>query len=237
VLTGALVTRITFARKKATGVELFYQGQTRHIAAASEIVLSLGAINTPKLLMQSGIGDSGELGQFDIPVVEHLPGVGKNLQDHPSFGRIWQSSESTLPSTALAEAVVFSSSRPALQTPDFAIFPIVFPFTSPENQEKFRPPSNSWALSSILLHPKSRGEVRLTGSNPLDPLRIEARYLSDADDMKAALASVEGGVSIPIRARARGEAGVFRSGNARACAKAPDDRRAFRSHPRRRCPA
>src|SRR5580698_655046 len=75
-----------------------------------------------------------------------------------------------------------------MQTPDLAIFPLLVPFTSPENQEKFRPSSNSWTLSSILLHPKSRGEVHLTGANPLDPLRIEANFLSNADDMKDALA-------------------------------------------------
>jgi choline dehydrogenase len=189
VLTGALVTSIVFAGKKATGVEFSYEGQTRRIMAASEIVLSLGSINTPKLLMQSGIGDSDELGKFGIPVVQHLPGVGRNLQDHPSFGRVFQFTEPLLSGTTfLGEAVVFGKSQSGMQTPDFAIFPLLVPFTSSENQEKFHPSSNSWTLSSILLQPKSRGEVHLTGANPLDPLRIEANFLSNAEDMKAALA-------------------------------------------------
>ncbi|AXC09938.1 Choline dehydrogenase [Acidisarcina polymorpha] len=189
VLTGALVTSILFAGKKATGVEFAYEGKTRRIMAASEVVLSLGALNTPKLLMQSGIGDSDELGKFGIPIVEHLPGVGRNLQDHPSFGRVFQLPEPLLSgATFLGEAVVFGKSESGMATPDFAIFPLLVPFTSPENQERFHPSPNSWTLSSILLHPKSRGEVHLTGANPLDPLRIEANFLSNAEDMKAALA-------------------------------------------------
>jgi choline dehydrogenase len=77
VLTGALVTRITFTGKRATGIELFCDDRLRHIEAGSEIILSLGAVQTPKVLMQSGIGNQVELERFDIPVVEHLPGVGQ----------------------------------------------------------------------------------------------------------------------------------------------------------------
>jgi choline dehydrogenase-like flavoprotein len=89
VLTHALVTRLTFAGARATGVEISYGGKTRRIAAESEVVLSLGAINTPKVLMQSGIGDQAELHRLGIPVVQHLPGVGQNFQDHPAFGCVW----------------------------------------------------------------------------------------------------------------------------------------------------
>ena len=90
VLTHALVTRLTFEGKRATGVEISYNGSTYRIRAGLEIVLSLGAIHTPKVLMQSGIGDQAELRRFGIPVVQHLPGVGQNFQDHSAIGCVWE---------------------------------------------------------------------------------------------------------------------------------------------------
>src|SRR5260221_11089347 len=76
VLTRALVTRITFEGKRATGVERIYNGKTHRISAGHEVVLSMGAIQTPKVLMQSGAGDEVELHRHGIPLVHHLPGVG-----------------------------------------------------------------------------------------------------------------------------------------------------------------
>src|ERR1700738_2564494 len=90
VLTHALVTRITFEGKRATGVECIYSGKTHRISAGHEVVLSLGAIHTPKVLMQSGIGDQAELECHGIPLVQHLPGVGQNFQDHPGIGCVWE---------------------------------------------------------------------------------------------------------------------------------------------------
>src|SRR5262249_48309487 len=76
VLTHALVIRVTFEGKRATGVEISHTGSTHRIGSGLEVVLSLGAMHTPKVLMQSGIGDQAELQHFGIPVVQHLPGVG-----------------------------------------------------------------------------------------------------------------------------------------------------------------
>jgi choline dehydrogenase len=81
VLTGTLVTKLLFDGRRATGVEVLRDGKAEHFQAGSEVVLSLGAIQTPKVLMQSGIGDSEHLRSFGIGVVQHLPGVGANLQD------------------------------------------------------------------------------------------------------------------------------------------------------------
>lgn len=83
VLTNAMVTKIAFEGKRATGVEIAYEGKVHRIGAATEVLLSLGAINTPKVLMQSGVGDRDELKRLGIPVVQHLLGVGRNFQDHP----------------------------------------------------------------------------------------------------------------------------------------------------------
>src|SRR5262245_36282451 len=85
VLPHALVTRLTFEGNRTTGVEISYEGSTRRIRAGREVILSLGAIHTPKVLMQSGIGDQAELRRFGIPLVQHLPGVGHGVQDHPAY--------------------------------------------------------------------------------------------------------------------------------------------------------
>src|SRR5258708_24349220 len=73
VLTHALVTRLTLDGKRATGVEIAFDGKIQRITAGLEVVLSLGAMHTPKVLMLSGIGDHAELQRLDIPVVHHLP--------------------------------------------------------------------------------------------------------------------------------------------------------------------
>jgi choline dehydrogenase-like flavoprotein len=97
VLTGALVTRVVFKRNRAAGVEVLCDGKLRRFEAALEVVVSLGAIQTPKLLMQSGVGDQAELAKFGIPVVADLPGVGRNLHDHAALGCVWDATEQPLP--------------------------------------------------------------------------------------------------------------------------------------------
>jgi choline dehydrogenase len=116
VLTRALVTRLTFEGKRVTGVEIDHQGAIRRIGARSEVVLSLGAIQTPKVLMQSGIGDEHELHGIGIPIVEHLPGVGQNFQDHVGFNCVWENREPH--SGAMVEATFFAKSDESLDTPD-----------------------------------------------------------------------------------------------------------------------
>src|SRR6202040_1122850 len=118
VLPHALVTRLTFEHKRSTGVEICYEGRTCIIGANLEVVLSLGAIHTPKVLMQSGIGDQAELRRFGILVVQHLPGVGQNFQDHPAFGCVWEYSGTLPPRNNLGEATFFWKSDSALAGPD-----------------------------------------------------------------------------------------------------------------------
>src|SRR5215813_12757093 len=125
VLPHALVTHLTFEGKRATGVEISYEGSVRRIRAVSEVILSLGAIHTPKVLMQSGIGDQAELNHFGIPVIQHLPGVGAGFQDHPGVCCLWESSDS-LPTRPVPEAVIYGKSVTGLGSPDFQILPAVF---------------------------------------------------------------------------------------------------------------
>jgi choline dehydrogenase len=191
VLTHALVSRVTFEGKRATGVEIVYNGRTQRIAAGIEIVLSLGAMHTPKVLMQSGIGDQAELQRLAIPVVQHLPGVGQNFQDHFSIGCVWEYQQPLAPRNNGGEATFFWKSDPSLDTPDLQTCQVQVPVCSVEAAAKFIPPAGCWALSAGVVGPKSRGQIRLTGPNPDDPIQIEANTLAHPDDMKAATACVE----------------------------------------------
>ncbi|HYZ73897.1 MAG TPA: GMC family oxidoreductase, partial [Chthoniobacterales bacterium] len=191
VLSHALVTRVIFAGKRATGIEFLYAGRTHCVSAGSEVVLSLGAIQTPKILMQSGIGDQTELERVGIGVVQHLPGVGQNLQDHFLVGCLWEYPEEQVLGDSLAQATFFWKSDPGLDTPDIQACQIVVPVASAETAAKFNPPPNSWGMGAGVLRPKSRGLIRLTGPDPSDPVEIEARTLSHPDDLKAAMACVE----------------------------------------------
>jgi choline dehydrogenase-like flavoprotein len=203
VLTHALVTRITFEGKRATGVEISYSGNTHRIRAGLEVVLSLGAIQTPKVLMQSGIGDQGELRRFGIPVVQHLPGVGQNFQDHTRFGCVWEYSEALPPRNNLGEATFFWKSQSGIASPDLQTCQAEVPLASPENAATFGLPDSGWTLGGSVVRPKSRGRIALTGPNPLDPVQIDANFLSHPDDLKAAIACVELsreiGNSVPLR--------------------------------------
>jgi choline dehydrogenase len=203
VLTHALVTRITFEGKRATGVEIFHEGRIHRIRAGLEAVLSLGAIQTPRVLMQSGIGDQGELRRFGIPVVQHLPGVGQNFQDHARFGCVWEYTEALPPRNNLSEATFFWKSQSGIASPDLQACQSEVPLASPENAAKFDLPASGWTLAGTVVRPKSRGSIALTGPDPLDPVQIDANFLSRPDDLKAAIACVELcreiGNSVPLR--------------------------------------
>jgi choline dehydrogenase len=194
VLTGALVTRLTFDRSDRnliTGVEFCQDGTVHRVDAGSEVVLSLGAIHTPKVLMQSGIGEQAELQRHGIPVVQHLPGVGRNLQDHPRFSCIWEYQHPLPPRNNGAEATYFWKSDPSLDTPDLQACQAEFPLPSFENAAAFELPEFGWSWIGGVVRPKSRGHICLTGPDPLDPVEIEANMLLHPDDLKAAIAGVQ----------------------------------------------
>jgi choline dehydrogenase-like flavoprotein len=92
VLTNALVRRVIINDKRATGVEVTFRGQDRQFIASTEVVLVLGAIQTPKILMLSGVGDECSLRPLGIPVIQYLPGVGRNIQNHVAFSCVWEPS-------------------------------------------------------------------------------------------------------------------------------------------------
>jgi choline dehydrogenase len=191
VLTHATVIRLIVEGMQATGVEIVYNKQVQRIRAGLEVVLSMGAINTPKILMQSGIGDEAELQRLGIPRVQHLPGVGRNFQDHFMISSIWESEQPLAPSETGNGAVSFWKSTSSLATPDIQQLIAEAPVPSAETAARFNPPANSWTISGVGVSPKSRGQLRLTGPNPLDPIQIDANMLSHPDDLKAAIAAVE----------------------------------------------
>lgn len=185
------VTRILFERTKAIGVEVVRDGKTSRIFADGEIILSLGAIQTPKLLMQSGVGDKSALERHRISVVQHLPGVGQNYQDHVAMDVCWEYREALEPRNTMCEAVIFARSDSSLSSPDIQGVGVEVPLSSPENAKRYSLPAAAWGFFGGNLRPKSRGRLELTGPDPSDPIDIIGNELSHPDDMKVALASVE----------------------------------------------
>jgi choline dehydrogenase len=190
VLTHAMVTRLLIEGQRITGVEIAHNGKLLCIGAGLEVVLSLGAINTPKVLMLSGIGDQAELQRLGVPLAQHLPGVGKTFQDHVLLrGCVWEHRQPEAVARR-EQAVLLWKSDSSIDTPDMLFVHGEGAYVSAETA-KFNPPANSWSLVPGLVRPKSRGHIRLVGANPLDPIEIEANFLSDPDDLRAMIRGVE----------------------------------------------
>jgi choline dehydrogenase len=190
VLTDALVTRVHFDADRATGVEITYRDSTFVIGAGAEVILSLGAIHTPKVLMYSGIGDETELGRVGIPVRQHLPGVGRNFQDHVSLYCVWQDRVPLPPRNNMAECTLYWTTSDS-ETPDVFICQAEVPIGTDETIARFGLPPTGWTLNAGLSRPNSRGSLRLTGPNPRDPIHIDANTFADPADLKAGIAAVE----------------------------------------------
>ncbi len=191
VVTGALAEKMLFDGKRATGVAFREHGQPRTVRATREVILCGGAVNSPQLLLLSGVGPEDQLAQFGIPVVHALRGVGQSLQDHYSapiklkcrqaitVNDVMQSNLKKLKvglqyymfrtgplSMAAGPAALFVRTRPELATPDVKIS--VAPFSSDKLQEGLHPWSG-FGLTVYQLRPESRGEIRLKSANPADP--------------------------------------------------------------------
>jgi choline dehydrogenase len=185
VLTGALASKVLFEGKRAVGVEFLRDGQLHQARAAREVVLSTGAIQTPKLLMQSGIGDPEELNRFGIPVVQALRGVGRNLHDHILFGALWEVGGDPPAPIPRGKTACFWKSDPALEAPDFFAYSRRGASLGAENAKRFgAPPADVWSFV-IGMRPASRGSINLTGANVSDAVRVNAAYLENPEDLKS----------------------------------------------------
>jgi choline dehydrogenase len=190
ILTHALVSKLIFEGTSVVGVEVIQEGKQHKYFARHEVILSLGAINTPKVLMQSGIGSHEDLRRHRIPTVQHLPGVGQNHQDHVSFACIFEYREPQPIGYGGSEATLYWSSDARLDVPDMFHCQLEFPAPSVETAS-LGVPAHGWSMFAGLAHPKSRGSVHLSGPNPEDPVLIEANTLSHPDDLAGALANIE----------------------------------------------
>ena len=188
VLTDALVTRLMFSGTRASSVEVLCQGKVHRIGIGTEVVLSLGAIHTPKVLMQSGVGDQADLQRFGLPLVQHLPGVGQNFEDHVCVENVWEIPQRTVD----AAFFWFWKTDSALDTPNIQAIAMQprMPADKAEKAE-LNPAASSWRINAGLVRPQSRGHLRLTGADPLDPIQIDANLLSEPDDVEALMAGVE----------------------------------------------
>ncbi|BBY20365.1 GMC family oxidoreductase [Mycobacterium stomatepiae] len=191
VLPHALVTRVTFQGNRATGVEVVHDGAVHHVTAETGVVLSLGAIHTPKVLMQSGVGDTDELREAGVRVRQQLPGVGRNFQDHYGFSCIWEFPDGVQSSTQAGAAMFWDSGLGDVDGPDLFACLGALSMATPENTAKYFVPQDAWSLFGSLTHPQSRGRLRLSGPGPNDPIRIEANALSHPEDLKTAIACIE----------------------------------------------
>jgi choline dehydrogenase len=208
VLTGATAGRILFDGNRATGVEFSWNGAIRKARAGLEVVLSQGAIQTPKLLMQSGIGAPQELSRHGIEVKQAIPAVGRNLHDHAAFSCIWEATGQPLPMAPRSQTICFWKTDDSLPAPNFYTYAIGVPFPTPENAARIAPPARGFSLF-VGMSPASRGSIQLTGPSPADPVRIDANFLGDSHDMKELIAGIsrarEIGNAAPLKSFARRE--------------------------------
>lgn len=208
VRTGALTTRVLVENGRATGVEYRAGGRVHTARASREVVLSGGAINSPQLLMLSGIGPADHLREVGVDVVHDLPGVGANLQDHPLVPMVydvrsgkslrlaetpvnlarWKAAGRGPLTSNLAEAGLFTRSDAALAEPDlqYHFLPVKF-----WKQAEIDPDVEAFSTLVVLVHVHSRGSVRLRSADPSWAPSIDAGYLTDERDLEALVTGVE----------------------------------------------
>ena len=192
VIVNTHVDKLALSGTKVTGVHINRGGTHSVIGANTEVILCSGGINTPKLLMLSGIGDDAQLRQHGIKTVVNSKEVGKNFQDHLLHGGcIFEPKEHIPHRNSAANAAGFLKSQSSLTSPDVNIVQIELPYASDVVAKQYAPPGTSWALCAGLVAPKSRGEIKLRSADPRDRPIVDARFLSHPDDVKALAFGIE----------------------------------------------
>jgi len=213
IITRALVTKVNIYGKQAVSVSYRdASGAEQTVKAAREIILSGGSINSPQILMLSGIGDAEQLKANGIEPIHHLPGVGKNLQDHLQARLVFKCNEDTLnnevrsyfnqarialkyalfrsgPMTMAASlATGFLKTRPDLATPDIQFH--VQPWSADSPGAGVHPFS-AFTMSVCQLRPESCGEIQLAGPDPRTYAKIIPNYLSTDTDCRTLVEGVK----------------------------------------------
>jgi choline dehydrogenase/4-pyridoxate dehydrogenase len=217
VEVNALVTRVLIERERAVGVEYLHGNDTIAVRANREVILAGGVINSPQLLMLSGIGDPDALRRHGIQPRVPLKGVGKNLQDHvtvmvafnrnPPSGAVhramrldrigWELTKtyffgkrgiaSDIPGGMAAFARVMSDAK----VPDIQLLLAGAPLTAAPYLRPFnRPFQDGFGGRIVMLHPESRGEVTLASADPDEPIRIKQNFMSTDKEWKTLRAGV-----------------------------------------------
>jgi len=212
VETHAQICRVLFDGNTAVGVEYVQHGERKIARARREVILACGAIGSPQVLQHSGIGPAALLQQIGVPVRVHLPGVGRNLQDHLQVRLVFRTRERTLndevnhplrkawigmqyalwrtgPLTlAASQVVIFTRSRPDADRPDiqFHMQPL-----SADKPGQGAHPFSAFTSSVCQLRPFSRGRVEIRSADPLQHPAIHAGYLSDERDHPVVIGAVK----------------------------------------------
>jgi len=170
-------------------------GVVKDVTADKEVILAAGTINSPKVLMLSGVGQAKALRSFGIDVVEDLPGVGENLQDHVLVSGVVFKYKGKMPdrpadSNAVEAEAYLSSTR--LGDIDISLVLHQLPVVTPEVAERFgNPPPDSFTIAPALVQPTSRGSVRLASNNFQDAAVIDGNYLGTDHDFAAVVRGIE----------------------------------------------
>ncbi|EMD28828.1 GMC family oxidoreductase [Amycolatopsis azurea] len=213
VRTHAQATRVVFEGTRAVGVSYLDKGTETTVRATTEVLLSGGAVNSPQLLMLSGVGPAEHLREHGIDVVAALPGVGENLHDHPACGIIWSTRGSTdLVDAAtpgglvryqltkrgplasnIGEAGAFFPAADGVSPPDMQIH--VAPTLFYDNGMR-EPTVPGFTSAATLVDVASRGRLRLKSGNPLWKPEIDPAYYAESVDMEKMLAGMRALVEI-----------------------------------------
>jgi choline dehydrogenase len=205
VQTHALAARLLFEGARVVGVAYLYNEETYEVHVTKEVILCGGAINSPHLLLLSGVGPAAQLAVLDIPVVVDLPGVGQNLQDHLSVFINYECTEPVSLANAataaalleyqhfrkgalssnVAEAGGYVRTRPELPLPDLQFF---FAPTWFMEHGFVQPQGHGVAFVPTLLLPESRGSIRLRSRDPREHPLIQPNYLTSEADLETLVA-------------------------------------------------
>ena len=189
------VVKLNFQGTRCVGVKISTDGAMQDIKADREVILAAGAIGSPKLLMLSGVGEAEALRRLGIEVVENLPGVGENLQDHVLVSGVVFKYRGKMPDrpadSNAVEAEAYLSSGPSGDT-DINLVLEQLPIVTPETAARFgTPPADAFTIAPALVQPASRGSVRLATNNFQDAAVIEGNYLGTDGDFAAIVRAID----------------------------------------------
>ncbi len=192
LITGTKVLRLNLAGSRCTGLDYLQNGRVVTATAAREVIVCAGAIETPRILMLSGIGAADGLRQLGIQAKVDLPGVGKNLQDHPLVSIPFEAKEPLGQLTYnLGGSNLYWKSEPSVPRPDLMLVPIQVGIASDEIKARHPVPPNAFSVFVTLVDVRSRGFLRMKSAAHDGPLVIQPNLIADPADREALVGAVE----------------------------------------------